>query len=56
MKFLSDWGHIFANSASCENGTSFNFFESLTDLTDWTTGSGLTSTLYTAITDTASLS
>ena len=24
---LSDWGHIFANSASCENGASFNFFQ-----------------------------
>ena len=24
---LSDWGHIFAHSASCENGTSFNVFK-----------------------------
>ena len=50
-----------ANSASCENGTSFlqffknsfnfPFFENLTDLTDLTTGSGVTST---TVTDTAS--
>ena len=29
---------------------------SFLNLTDWTTGSGLTSTFYTAVTDTASLS
>ena len=43
-------GSYFANSASCENGTFFK------NLTDWTTGNGLTSTLYTAVTETASLS
>ena len=48
--------YYIANSASCENGTSFQrFFLKLNDLTDWTTGSGLTSILYTAVTDTAHL-
>ena len=51
-----NFGSYFANSASYEKMALLLTFQKFTDLTDWTTGSGLTSIFYTAVTDTASLS